>query len=70
MRIPRGGHSGSDTGLMEGFVRTVETDGAYQVSSAEASLESHLMALAAEESRRTGNTVDLSDFRAATHKHP
>lgn len=63
VRIPRGGHSGSDTGLMEGFVRTVESNGAYQVSSAEDSLESHLMALAAEESRLTGQTVDLLAFR-------
>lgn len=64
VRTPRGGHSGSDTGLMEGFVRTVESDGAYQRSSAEDSLESHLMALAAEESRLTGKTVDLEEFRA------
>ena len=63
VRIPRGGHSGSDTGLMEGFVRTVETDGQFQRSSAEQSLESHLVALAAEESRLTGQTVDLREFR-------
>ena len=45
-------------------MRTVESDGAYQRSSAEDSLESHLMALAAEESRLTGKTVDLEEFRA------
>ena len=48
---------------MEGFVRTVETDGQFQRSSAEQSLESHLVALAAEESRLTGQTVDLQAFR-------
>ena len=64
VKTPRSGHSGSDTKLMEGFLRTVETDGAFQRSSAEMSLESHLMALAAEESRLTGKTVDLQAFRS------
>lgn len=64
IKTPKSGHSGSDTGLMEGFLRTVETDGAFQRSSAEMSLESHLMALAAEESRLTGKTVDLQEFRS------
>ena len=64
IKTPRSGHSGSDTKLMEGFLRTVETDGAFQRSSAEMSLESHLMALAAEESRLTGKTVDLQAFRS------
>ena len=58
-----GGHSGSDDALMDGFLRTVERDGAFQLTSAEDSLESHLMALAAEESRLTGKTVDLREFR-------
>lgn len=56
------GHSGSDEKFMQGFIRTVETDGAYSLSSAEASVDSHLMAFAAEESRLTGKTVYLEDY--------
>lgn len=57
------GHSGSDEKFMKGFIKTVETDGAYSLSSAEVSVDSHLMALAAEESRVTGQTVYMEDFR-------
>lgn len=57
------GHSGSDEAFMRGFLRTVETDGAFELSSARQSIESHLIALAAEESRTSGKTVLLSDFR-------
>ena len=57
------GHSGSDEKFMKGFIKTVETDGAYSLSSAEVSVGSHLMALAAEESRVTGKTVYMDDFR-------
>lgn len=56
------GHNGSDDAFVEGFIRTVETDGAYSLTSAAVSVESHLMALAAEESRLTGKTVALSEF--------
>ncbi len=58
------GHAGSDERFIAGFLKTVETDGAYQLSSAEASVESHLVALAAERSRLTGATVDMADFYA------
>lgn len=54
------GHSGGDQGFMCDVVRQMQSDGAYtgrtQVAS---SVESHLIALAAEESRRTGKTVYL-----------
>ena len=44
-------------------VRQMQTDGAYtgrtQVSS---SVESHLIALAAEESRVSGRTISMKDF--------
>lgn len=63
IRTGIGGHSGSDDALMRGFLRTVETDGAYTLSSAEDSMQSHLMALAAEESRLTGQTVQLAEFQ-------
>lgn len=57
-----GGHSGSDDAFMRGFLRTVQTNGAFTLSSAAQSVESHLIALAAEESRRTGQTVPMDEF--------
>lgn len=56
------GHSGSDDKFMEGFLRTVETNGAYSLSGAQESVESHLTALAAEESRVTGKTILLEEY--------
>ncbi|MDE6915328.1 MAG: Gfo/Idh/MocA family oxidoreductase [Lachnospiraceae bacterium] len=64
IRTGSSGHGGSDERLMQGFIRTVETDGAYSLSSAKVSVESHLMAFAAEESRLTGKTVYLDEYRA------
>lgn len=57
------GHSGSDDKFMEGFLKTVQTDGAYSLSGAEVSVESHLVALAAEESRVTGKTIVMDEYR-------
>lgn len=56
------GHSGSGEKFMEGFIRTVETNGAYSLSGAEASIESHMIAFAAEESRLTGKTVYMDEY--------
>lgn len=52
VKIPKGGHSGSDVSMMKDFVHLVATGGTEKsVSAASASVESHFMALAAEESR-------------------
>lgn len=58
------GHSGSDDKFMKGFIKIVETDGAFTLSGAAASVDSHLIALAAEESRVTGKTIDMEEFRS------
>lgn len=57
------GHSGSDEKFVKGFLKTVETDGAFSLSGAAESVNSHLIALAAEESRVTGKTVLMKEFR-------
>ncbi len=57
------GHSGSDEKFMKGFIKTVETDGQFALSSAAVSVDSHLIALAAEESRVTGKTVYMDEYR-------
>lgn len=58
------GHSGSDSAFMEGFLRTVDTNGAFSRSSAKDSVESHLVALAAEQSRLRGTTIPMEAFFA------
>lgn len=63
MNVDPEGHSGGDKGFMRDVVRQMQSDGAYtgrtQVAS---SVESHLIALAAEESRVKGKTILLNDF--------
>ncbi|WP_379131667.1 Gfo/Idh/MocA family protein [Paenibacillus sp. sgz500958] len=67
-----GGHQGGDDGIMRQFLSDLRNERfADTLTSAEASLESHLMAFAAEESRlKEGAVVDMKLFResfAATH---
>lgn len=52
------GHSGSDTSMMSEFVNMVREGGGGK-TDAVVSVESHLMALAAEEARVTGKTIVL-----------
>ena len=57
------GHGGGDFGLIRNFVRLVQGEGQLQSpTSASRSVQSHLMAFAAEESRLTRNIVNLTDF--------
>lgn len=58
------GHSGGDAGLMDAFVTAVAGGslGADHGSSLESALDSHRMAFAAEESRRTSRTVLLPEI--------
>lgn len=59
----RGGHGGGDEGLMRAFVTAVrERSGS--LTEARLSLESHLLAFAAEQSRSSGSVVDMAAFRA------
>ena len=58
VKVPKGGHSGSDVSMMKDFVDLVATGGTREsVSACQESIESHLMALAAEESRLHGGRV-------------
>lgn len=65
VKVDVSGHSGSDDAFMRGFLRTVQTNGEYSLSSAEQSVSSHLIALAAEESRISCKTICMKDFKAA-----
>ena len=56
------GHGGGDFGLMDDFCAAIE-QGAEALTGIDASVESHVMALAAEHSRlHGGETVVLEEF--------
>ncbi|MGI6356429.1 MAG: Gfo/Idh/MocA family oxidoreductase [Lentisphaerae bacterium] len=56
------GHGGGDAGLMESFMRALETgDASCVLSGAEETLESHLMVFAAERSRREQTVEEIKD---------
>lgn len=58
LRVPAGGHSGSDVSMMRQFVELVGSDGKKKnKSAASEAIESHLIALAAEESRLSGGAL-------------
>jgi predicted dehydrogenase len=60
----KGGHGGGDAGLMTAFVQALRGEGTALYSSARDSLESHLIAFAAEESRLNGGTlIDMQGYR-------
>jgi len=57
------GHGGGDTGIMQAFTALVAQDIPNEgKTSHKESVQSHLMALAAEESRILGITIDLGSF--------
>jgi predicted dehydrogenase len=58
----RTGHGGGDAGIMHSFARSV-LEGTPGRTNAADSLESHLLAFAAERSRITGAPIHMSDIR-------
>ncbi len=58
------GHGGGDFGLMRSFVNAVNGKPDDSITTARESLESHLLAFAAEEARLNNTVVDMADFRA------
>ncbi len=57
------GHGGGDFGLMASFCRLIARGGGAGLTGVDASVESHVMALAAEASRLDGGrTIALADF--------
>jgi predicted dehydrogenase len=59
-----GGHGGGDSGVMNAFLSTLSDLSRPAMTSARASLESHLMAFAAEEARIDGRIIDMDVYRA------
>ncbi len=56
------GHSGGDAGLMAAFVLST-LDRSQALTTARESLQSHLMAFAAEEARMNGTVVHMDEYR-------
>lgn len=62
---PKSGHGGGDTGVMSNFLHEVRNhNGSKGLTSAGTSVESHMIAFAAEESRKEqGKSIDLAEFK-------
>ncbi|GAC1442778.1 MAG: hypothetical protein NVSMB52_00340 [Chloroflexota bacterium] len=58
-----GGHGGGDTGTIRAFAEAIRGGRSTGRTSAQASLESHLLAFAAERSRENGTVVDMDAYR-------
>ncbi|MDQ4076041.1 MAG: Gfo/Idh/MocA family oxidoreductase [Chloroflexota bacterium] len=58
----RSGHGGGDAALMESFVRVLRGE-EHPLTSAELSMESHLIAFAAEQARIEGRVVEMEELR-------
>jgi predicted dehydrogenase len=57
------GHSGGDEGLMRAFIHSLQegkVEAAY--TTAQQALESHILAFAAEEARKTGVTINIEEY--------
>lgn len=57
------GHGGGDEGIMADFVRVLRGEIA-PLTTARVSLESHLLAFAAEDARLAGGIVEMAEYRA------
>lgn len=66
--VETGGHGGGDRGLMEHFVKALEGEQDAVLTDGRSSLESHLMAFAAEQARSTHTVVDMDQFRMAAER--
>jgi predicted dehydrogenase len=59
----QGGHGGGDAGLIRAFVGALRGQRQDVLTSARESVESHLLAFAAEEARLNGSTVEMAAYR-------
>lgn len=64
-----GFHGGGDSLLMEDFISNLENGNAESKTTIERSIESHVMAYAAELSRVTGKVIDLVELKAELMKN-
>lgn len=64
---PTGGHGGGDSGIMNDFIKLISAIGSdykpQNKTDIEFSVQSHLMAFAAEKSRVEGRTIEISEYK-------
>ncbi len=65
--VVTGGHGGGDTLLMEDFLKLIGESKTEGRSSVRQSVESHIMAYAAELSRTTGKVIDIDELKERLH---
>ena len=65
-----GGHSGGDSGIVEDFLSMLEGKATANATDIHESVESHMMACAAEEARLTGTVVSIAEFRRKYERTP
>ena len=59
----KSGHGGGDYGIMEDFVKLIQSDGKMQGrTSGMTSVQSHLLAFAAEKARVENRVIIMKDF--------
>src|SRR5699024_3576399 len=61
-KVVIGGHGGGDTGLMKDFVSLMLLKEGEALTSADKSVQSHMMAFAAEESRMKDEIIIMEDY--------
>ncbi len=66
--VVNSGHGGGDSGLMSDFISLMKTDGEVSKSSINKSVESHIMAYAAEQSRISGEVIDIDKLKKQIKK--
>ena len=57
------GHGGGDWALMDAFIQLLRKNITKPLTSARASLESHIMAFAAEKSRLEEKVINMAEYR-------
>lgn len=63
LEVDAAGHGGGDTGIMRDFIRLVRNDGKEKgVTGAKESVQSHLIAFAAEKSRVEGRVIHMAEY--------
>lgn len=66
--IEAGGHGGGDAAMMRSFLAALQDREQPPLTNARASLESHLMAFAAEKARVEGSVIDMDAFRTQAER--
>ena len=64
------GHNGGDSGIVDDFLDILEGKELESATDIHESVESHMMACAAEEARLTGTVISIAEFRRKHEKEP